>query len=45
MAGTPALVAPISKAGVLLSQPPSSTTPSTGWERITSSASIASMLR
>ena len=32
-------------AGVVLSQPPISTTPSTGWPRSSSSASIASMLR
>jgi hypothetical protein len=30
-------------AGVVLSHPPSSTTPSIGWLRMTSSASIASM--
>src|ERR1700676_5448460 len=39
------LVAPSSSAGVVLSQPPISTTPSTGWPRNNSSASIASMLR
>ena len=32
-------------AGVVLSQPPISTTPSTGWPRSSSSASIASILR
>ena len=44
-AGRPVLVAPISSAGVVLSQPPISTTPSTGWQRSISSTSIASMLR
>jgi hypothetical protein len=39
------LVAPSSSAGVVLSQPPISTTPSTGWPRSNSSASIASRLR
>ena len=39
------LVAPSSRPGVVLSQPPISTAPSTGWERSNSSASIASMLR
>ena len=45
MAGTSIEVAPSSSPGVDLSQPPISTTPSTGWERMSSSASIASMLR
>jgi hypothetical protein len=45
MQGNPALVAPISSAGVVLSQPPISTTPSTGCPRSSSSASIASRLR
>ena len=45
MAGRSALIAPISSAGVVLSQPPSSTTPSTGYERMSSSTSIASRLR
>ena len=45
MAGTPALVAPISSPGVVLSQPPIRTTPSTGCERISSSTSMASRLR
>ena len=45
IAGTPALVAPRRRPGVVLSQPPISTTPSTGWERISSSVSIASKLR
>jgi hypothetical protein len=39
------LVAPSSRPGVVLSQPPISTTPSTGWERSSSSVSMASMLR
>jgi hypothetical protein len=43
--GSPMLVAPITRPGVVLSQPPISTAPSTGWERSSSSASIASMLR
>ena len=37
--------APMISPGVVLSQPPMSTTASTGWERISSSVSIASMLR
>ena len=45
IAGMPMLVAPSSKPGVVLSQPPISTAPSTGWERSSSSVSIASMLR
>ena len=42
---TPALVAPSRRPGVVLSQPPISTAPSTGCERINSSVSIASILR
>ena len=38
-------IAPISSAGVDLSQPPSSTAPSTGCERRSSSASMARKLR
>ncbi len=38
-------MAPIKRPGVVLSQPPSSTAPSTGWLRSSSSASIASMFR
>jgi hypothetical protein len=45
MHGSPALNAPISKPGVVLSQPPISTAPSTGWLRSSSSASIARKLR
>ncbi len=45
MHGRPALNAPISRPGVVLSQPPISTAPSTGWLRSSSSASIASKLR
>ena len=45
MAGMPTEMAPISRPGVVLSQPPMSTTPSAGWERSSSSASIASWLR
>jgi hypothetical protein len=45
MKGRPALQAPMIRAGVDLSQPPSSTAPSSGWERIDSSASIARKLR
>ena len=37
--------APITSAGVVLSQPPISTQPSAGYERSNSSASIASRLR
>jgi hypothetical protein len=44
-AGMFMLVAPSSSPGVVLSQPPISTAPSTGWERSSSSVSIASMLR
>ena len=43
--GKPMLVAPSSSAGVVLSQPPISTTPSTGWPRSSSSTSIANRLR
>ncbi len=43
--GKSALAAPISKAGVVLSQPISSTTPSNGWARIASSTSIDARLR
>ena len=43
--GTPAVSAPITSAGVVLSQPPISTTPSKGCDRITSSVSMDSMLR
>ena len=43
--GTPALIAPSSRPGPVLSQPPISTAPSTGWLRMISSASMASMLR
>ena len=45
IAGSPTLAAPISCPGVVLSQPPSSTTPSTGLPRMDSSTSIASRLR
>ncbi len=45
IAGSPALIAPITSAGGVLSQPPSSTRPSTGWLRASSSVSIASRLR
>ena len=43
--GTPALVAPSRRPGVVLSQPPISTAPSTGCERISSSVSMARKLR
>ena len=43
--GRPADNAPITSPGVVLSQPPISTAPSTGWLRISSSVSIANMLR
>ena len=43
--GRSMLVAPSSSPGVVLSQPPINTAPSTGWERSSSSVSIASMLR
>ena len=39
------LGAPSSRPGVVLSQPPISTAPSTGWKRNSSSVSIASILR
>ena len=45
MAGTPALAAPMSCAGTVLSQPPTSTTASSGLERIISSTSIDMRLR
>jgi hypothetical protein len=45
IAGTPAEIAPINSAGVVLSQPPISTTASIGWLRISSSQSIARRLR
>ncbi len=44
-AGRPTLAAAISRPGVVLSQPDSSTTPSRGLARISSSASMASRLR
>ncbi len=44
-AGISALIAPISVAGVVLSQPPISTAPSIGCDRRFSSTSIASRLR
>ncbi len=45
IAGRFMLIAPISIAGVVLSQPPISTAPSTGYDRSNSSVSIASRLR
>ena len=45
IAGTSAETAPISCAGTVLSQPPTSTTASIGWARIISSTSIAIRLR
>ena len=45
MAGTSTLAAPISSAGVVLSQPTSSTTPSSGFARIDSSTSMLARLR
>ena len=45
IAGRFMLIAPISSAGVVLSQPPISTTPSIGCERSSSSISSASRLR
>ncbi len=45
MAGRLAEIAPISWAGTVLSQPPTSTTASIGWARIISSVSIAIRLR
>ncbi len=44
-AGRPTLAAPMSMAGVVLSQPDSSTTPSSGLARISSSTSMAMRLR
>ena len=45
MLGRSMLVAPSSSPGVVLSHPPISTAPSIGWERSSSSVSIASMFR
>ena len=45
MVGTSQLAAPISSAGVVLSQPTSSTTPSIGLPRIASSTSMLARLR
>ena len=45
MAGRFMLIAPIINAGVVLSQPPINTTPSAGYERSSSSVSIANKLR
>ena len=45
MAGTSQLAAPIISAGVVLSQPASSTTASIGLPRMASSTSIAARLR
>ena len=45
MAGMSALAAPISRAGVVLSQPPSSTTPSSGFALMDSSTSMLIRLR
>jgi hypothetical protein len=45
IAGRFIVIAPISRAGVVLSQPPISTQPSAGYERSNSSVSIASRLR
>ena len=45
MAGLPALAAPMSWAGTVLSQAPSMTTASIGWARIISSVSMAIKLR
>lgn len=45
IAGSPAEIAPISCAGTVLSQPPSSTTESIGWARTISSTSIDMRLR
>ena len=44
-AGIFMLVAPMMRPGVVLSQPPRSTAPSTGWERKSSSVSMARKLR
>src|ERR1700743_123004 len=43
--GSPMLIAPMSKPGTDLSHPPSSTTPSMGWQRSSSSVSMARKLR
>ncbi|MNU95702.1 hypothetical protein D3C71_857240 [compost metagenome] len=43
--GRPALMAPMMRPGVVLSQPPMSTAPSTGWLRSSSSVSMARKLR
>ena len=43
--GSPMLIAPMMRPGVVLSQPPSSTAPSIGCERNSSSVSIARKLR
>ena len=45
MVGSPMLIAPMIRPGVVLSQPPSSTAPSIGCERNSSSVSIARKLR
>ena len=45
MQGMFMLSAPMSRPGVVLSQPPISTAPSTGCERSSSSVSMASKLR
>jgi hypothetical protein len=45
MVGMSTLAAPISSAGVVLSQPMSSTTPSMGFARMLSSTSIEARLR
>ncbi len=45
MAGILAEMAPINRAGVVLSQPPMSTTPSKGWQRMVSSVSMDNRLR
>jgi hypothetical protein len=45
MAGMPMLIAPMTRPGVVLSQPPISTAPSIGWLRNSSSVSIARKLR
>ena len=44
-AGISAEIAPMRSAGVVLSQPPISTAASMGWQRSTSSVSIANRLR
>ncbi len=43
--GRSTLAAPMRRAGVVLSQPPLRTAPSTGYDRSSSSVSMASMLR